>query len=112
MKRNKLLISAIIVLVLSFIFYFFYPRSNRDNRLMNEGNIIIKKVEEYRGKNNHLPASLLDIGIEIKDEANPPIYYDKRDSFHYTVSFGTTLGESKIYFSDSRKWENFYREMK
>ena len=112
MKRNKLLISVIIILGLSLIFYFFYPRSNRDSRLINEGNVIVKKVEEYREKNNHLPTSLSDIGIEIKDEANPPVYYDKRDSSHYTVSFGTTLGESKIYYSDSREWENFYREMK
>lgn len=35
----------------------------------------------------------------------------KMDSLHYTLSFGAKLGESKIYYSDSKKWEGRNREI-
>lgn len=80
--------------------------------MINEGNLIIQKIEHYRQVHNQLPNSLTDIGIEIKSESDPPLYYDKMDNLHYTISFGTSLGESKIYYSDSKQWEDFYREMR
>jgi type II secretory pathway pseudopilin PulG len=79
---------------------------------MQQGNEFVKKIEQYKKDNNRLPVSLSDIGITVKSESDPPIYYDKRDSIHYTIFFGTTLGESKIYYSDSKKWEDRYRAMK
>ncbi|MBK8485174.1 MAG: hypothetical protein IPO86_05425 [Saprospiraceae bacterium] len=79
---------------------------------MQQGNEFIEKIEKYKKDNNKLPTSLSAIGIAIKNESDPPIYYERKDSIHYTVSFGTTLGESKIYYSDSKKWEDRYREMK
>ena len=112
MKQRKILLISIIILGLLVLFYMLYPSNHRDGKLMGEGNSIVKKIEDYRKINNSLPVSLTDIGIKVKDEANPPIYYEKRDNSHFTVSFGTSLGESKIYYSDSKRWENFYREMK
>jgi type II secretory pathway pseudopilin PulG len=87
-------------------------KGSRENTLMQQGNEFVGKIEQYKKDNNRLPVSLSDIGITVKSESEPPIYYEKRDSIHYTVSFGTTLGESKIYYSDSKKWEDRYREMK
>lgn len=87
-------------------------KGSRENTLMQQGNEFVEKIEQYKKDNNRLPVSLSDIGITVKSESKPPIYYEKRDSRHYTVSFGTTLGESKIYYSDSKKWEDRYREMK
>lgn len=87
-------------------------KSRRENTLMHQGNEFVEKIEQYKKDNNRLPVSLSDIGITVKSEYEPPIYYEKRDSIHYTISFGTTLGESKIYYSDSKKWEDRYREMK
>jgi hypothetical protein len=79
---------------------------------MQKGNEFVDKIEQYRKDYFRLPESLSDIGITVKSELDPPIYYEKRDSIHYTVSFGTILGESKIYYSDSKKWEDRYRTMK
>jgi len=109
---NRCIIFTISVLVLFGLFALWGCGNNRENYLIQQGNEFVKKIEQYKEVNNRLPASLSDVGIVVKDEANPPIYYERRDSIHYTVWFGTTLGESKIYYSDSRKWENFYREMK
>ena len=85
---------------------------NREEQLIKKGNALIKKIEQYKKVNNKLPPSLLEIGVIVKDEADPPFYYEIRDSINYTVSFGTTLGESKIYYSDSKEWEDFYRVIK
>ncbi len=85
---------------------------SRQNTLMQQGNKFVEKIEQYKKDNNKLPLSLSDIGITLKSESDPPIYYERIDDIHYTVSFGTILGESKIYYSDSKKWEDQYREMK
>jgi type II secretory pathway pseudopilin PulG len=87
-------------------------KESRENALMHQGIEFVEKIEQYKKDNNRLPITLSDIGITVKSESDPPIYYEKRDSIHYTVSFGTILGESKIYYSDSKKWEDRYREMK
>ena len=58
------------------------------------------------------PSSLSDIGIVVVDESNPLYYYQRIDSLHYTLSFSNGVGESKIYYSDSRKWEDFPRPIK
>lgn len=96
-----------------FIFFILSCKNNREIELTKQGNDIINRVYEYKEKNNNqLPISLADLGIVVKDESNPPVYYEKKDSIHFLVWFGTILGESKIYYSDSKKWENKYREMK
>ncbi len=79
---------------------------------MQEGNEYIKKIEHFKKINNTLPNSLSDIGISVFSESDPPIYYEKIDSIRYIISFGTTLGDSKIYYSDTKQWEDRYREMK
>jgi len=80
---------------------------SREERLTKAGNEVIKKIEHYRQMNGTLPKSLSDIGIKEKEEG--PIYYEKRDSINYTVWFGTSIGESKIYYSDSNRWEQHLR---
>jgi len=67
------------------------------------GNDVIKKIENYRLKNNKLPESLTDIGIEEKEEG--PIYYRKDSETDYIVWYGLTLGESRIYDSKAKTWD-------
>lgn len=77
---------------------------------MKEGKELVEKIEAFKAKYSRLPNSLEEIGLEESDGADV-LYYSKRDSLHYTVSFGTALGESKFYYSDSEKWEDRYRTM-
>ena len=94
------------------IFAWFGCISNdRDKKMIEKGEKIIIKVEEYKYVHKKLPNSLSDLGLKELDGMDV-IYYYKRDSIHYTVSFPISAEEHKFYYSDSKKWENGYRDMK
>ncbi len=78
---------------------------------MKEGDALVERIEMFRTESKRLPNTLEDIGIEEREGADV-LYYTKRDSSHYIVSFGMSLGESKFYYSDTKEWEEKYREMK
>ena len=99
-------------MLLVFCFWFFYLRTAGEKKLFREGNDIVNRIEDFKKEHHRLPYSLTEIGIKVIDEANPELHYDMRDSIHYTVFFGTSLGESEYYYSDSKKWEDRYRDMK
>ena len=80
-----------------------------ESQMIDGGNAMIKRIDFYKDSIGATPVSLSDIGIVIVDESNPPYYYQRIDSLHYTLSFSNGVGESKIYYSDSRKWEDFPR---
>ena len=80
-----------------------------ESQMIDGGNAMIKRIDSYKDSIGAAPVSLSDIGIVIVDESNPPYYYQRIDSLHYTLSFSNGVGESKIYYSDSRKWEDFPR---
>jgi len=111
MKTKKIITAILIIIVGLFCLWFFWLRNAREKRLTKEGYIIIEKIEKFKQEYNRLPNTLSEIGIIEKDETNPPLYYDKRDSVHFTISFGISLDDSKIYYSDSKKWEDSFREM-
>jgi hypothetical protein len=111
MKKNKYFILIGGFFILLFLFWFLHLKDDRENRLIKEGDALIEKIEEFKAKNNRLPNSLEEIGLEERDGIDV-LYYDKRDSLNYTVSFGTSLGESKFYYSDNKQWEDGYRAIK
>ncbi len=110
-KKFKYLFGALGIILFLFSFWFFYLRNIREVRLKKKGEELVEKIEIYRQENTKLPASLVEMGIEEK-EGIDVLYYDRRDSLHYTVSFGTSLGESMFYYSDTKQWEKRYREIK
>ncbi len=108
MKKGVKYIIKIFLLII--IFYFIFGISYkkiREKKLIKQGNEIVNKIEIYKKKYNKLPDSLEEIGLKSSEEG--PLYYNKWDSINYMVSFGTSLGESKIYYSDTKKWENYLR---
>jgi hypothetical protein len=116
MRRVVIIIGVFILILLGY--YFCYLRNARDNRLMKEGNTLIELIDAYKNKNRKLPDSLTDIGVKTNnsggygDDKSSGIFYSKVDNVHYFLSYGTSLGESNYYYSDSQKWEYFYRPMK
>jgi hypothetical protein len=68
----------------------------------NKGNEIIRKIEAFKKSTGKLPDKLEDIGENIKDES--PIFYEKIDTDKYEIWFGTTLGSSCVYKSETGKW--------
>jgi hypothetical protein len=74
-----------------------------DAALLAQGNVLVDKIERYNKEHNQLPESLADIGI--KETMEGPLYYEKKDSLSYIVWFGQTFGESKTYYSATKRWE-------
>ena len=107
MKKLLLVITICLSLV---AFYLLYLRNHQENSLVSEGNLIVQKIEFFRQTKHLLPNSFKEMGIEMKEEG--PFYYNRIDSINFTISFGTSLGESKIYYSDSKRWEDHLRSMK
>ena len=101
MKYNHLPI-AVLILVLSVACSSYNFCGNSDERI-KAGNEIIGKIEDFRKEKGRLPVSLSEIGIEEKEEG--PIYYDRKSETRYILWFGTSLGESVTYDSETKKWE-------
>jgi hypothetical protein len=93
--------------ILTVLILLIFSCNRREDHLEIFGYSVIQKIEHYRKSNGFLPEKLTE--IEIKETEEGPLYYDKIDDLNYSLSFGTTLGESKIYYSDSKKWEKHYR---
>ena len=103
-KKNYKIITLVMFSVL-----FLLCSCRYESQMIDSGNAIVKQIDSYIDSVGTVPMSLTDIGITIIDEGNPPFYYQRIDSVHYTLSFSNGVGESKIYYSDSQKWEDFPR---
>lgn len=66
------------------------------------GNTLISRIETYRNAHHALPDSLYELGITDPDIR---IYYKKTSDKDYIVWFGTWLGESETYDSQTKKWD-------
>lgn len=75
---------------------------SREQRLMDEGNALIERIDAFQRARQRLPENLGELGIEETMEG--PLYYQKTSPEHYMVYFGTTVGESMIYRSEKRVW--------
>jgi len=71
--------------------------------LKKEGDSVRDKIEAYRSVHGALPPDLEAVGIPERMEG--PIYYRREDDREYILWFGTTLGESVIYSSKTRQWD-------
>src|SRR5579872_968678 len=72
----------------------------------NASNAVISKIEEFKRVNGRLPNSLSETGVE-QDESCP--CYCKTSNSSYVVWYGTTLGESHTYDSETKKWSEVNR---
>ena len=76
---------------------------------MKEGDELVLKIEKYKAHKGHLPKSIEDVGV--KETMEGPLFYVRMDSVNYMVYFGTSLGESIIYYSDTKEWDYRLRGM-
>lgn len=98
-----------IIIQSSLIFFLIniYSCRCRDAELMKKGNNLIIQIDDYKKRTDSLPISLKDLGM--KETEKGPLYYRRKDSSTYLIWFGTSLGESKTYYSDKKKWEDYQR---
>jgi predicted small secreted protein len=71
------------------------------NSKRRAGNDIVAKIERFKKSTGHLPSALSDIGVTADE--NCPCYCKTGDG-NYIVWYGTTLGESDTYDSQTKKW--------
>lgn len=90
------LLLFIVIIASSLVFF-------NESKMTKRGDLLIEKVEEFRYKNNRLPVSLNELGIEENIEG--PLFYEKLDSTeNYLIWYGTILGESVTYDSSKKEW--------
>ncbi len=75
----------------------------REKNKIKMGNEIVNEIENFKENKGKLPETLSEIGIKEKEEG--PIYYKKQNETKYILWFGTTLGESVTYNSDTKEWK-------
>lgn len=105
-KRIYIIASTIILSIL----LFFFVKGKRERDLTRRGENVIERIEFFRMKHHRLPKNLNEIGV-IEENSNA-LYYDVRNDTSYTVSFMMSIDYNKTYYSDTKKWENGYREIK
>jgi hypothetical protein len=93
-KRSLFL--AVSALAFAVIFTGCWGPSKRET-----SNIAISRIEEFRKAKGQLPDSLSEAGGQ--DSESCPCYCKTGDG-SYLVWYGTTLGESETYNSETRKW--------
>ena len=93
------------------ILLFVFVKGKRERDLTRRGENVIERIEFFRKKNHRIPKDLNEIGI-IEEENSNALYYDVRNDTSYTVSFMMSIDYNKTYYSDTKKWENGYREIK
>ena len=104
----KYIILSVVILAM---LLFFFITSKREKNLTQRGEDIVEKIELFRKENHRLPKDLNEIGI-LEEENSNALYYDVRNDTSYTVSFMMSIDYNKTYYSDTKKWENGYREIK
>jgi len=66
-----------------------------------DGNLVVKRIEDFRAKKGRLPTSLEELGTK---DLSDQIFYQRLDDQNYQVWFSIALGESEIYESSTRQW--------
>lgn len=90
----------------------------RDSKLIKKAAVIDKQIQLFKAQHGRLPLSVTEIGLEEEEGGIDAIYYtpesqfDSTDTENYFLSYGTSLGESMYYYSDTKTWEEFGRTMK
>lgn len=104
----KYIILSVVILAM---LLFFFITSKREKDLTQRGEDIVEKIEFFRKENHRLPKDLNEIGI-LEAENSNALYYDIRNDTSYTVSFMMSIDYNRTYYSDTKQWEDGYREIK
>jgi len=69
---------------------------------IRDGNRLISEIEAFQRSHSRLPSQLSEVSSRAAEQQL--LFYQKCSETKYVIWFGTTLGESITYHSDSRDW--------
>lgn len=85
------------------LFILFAPAALIYRSEFRTGNELVAKAEAFRRQHGRIPAPE---EVEISNADSMRFVYIRCSDDRYLVAFGTTLGESLVYTSTTRKWES------
>ncbi len=98
LKRINIIVILIVLLV----------SCNRyEKRMIKKGDEIVGLVEQFKMEHGRLPNNMVELKIDTA--LYEKICYLKHDSINFKIWFGTSLGESITYYSDTKRWEEVER---
>lgn len=112
MSIRKVVYAICFIFLILIGFWYFYLRNAKENRLKKEGAEVVRLVEKYRQEKNKLLYSISELGLIDDDNTELYLQYKKIDSINYYVWVGLSSEQSIFYYSDSKRWENSFREIK
>jgi hypothetical protein len=85
-------------------YFVFAPDEIAYRREIHQGNGLVLNIEKFRREQGRLPGSVEELAITDADTLR--LFYAKCSESRYIVWFGTTLGESMTYTSETRRWHD------
>lgn len=64
--------------------------------------MLIEKVETFKKAHNRLPENVTELGLT--ESMDSPAFYQVENDSTYMVWYGLSVGESKVYRSETKKW--------
>ncbi|MEM7605871.1 MAG: hypothetical protein AAF411_10995 [Myxococcota bacterium] len=102
-RLGVLLTSGVVLVLMLYVFVEGLPNRLVYGRRYAAARQIIQKVDDYLEHHGGLPSSVTDVGLTTSETS--PAYYRKLAEGHYQVWFGTSLGKSVVYDSQTGRWE-------
>lgn len=109
MKKTLIIsISAIIIIILSFVVYWNLPTEIARKSDIKHGNQLIATIENYKNTNNKLPytndwQTLEKLGFNKNESANP-VYSSDENGNYELVYFDGFDGPYLLWKSKEKKW--------
>jgi len=75
--------------------------------MIKKGDEVVKLVERFKVEHGRLPNNMSELNIDTV--LYEKICYSRDDSSNFKIWFGTSLGESITYYSDTKQWEEIER---
>lgn len=98
MKYFCIVVGALLLLVGGYLLLVYYE----DKSYKDRGNGLVEQVELFKKKNNRLPSSIADMGLE--ETMNDGPFYEKKSDTTYVVYFSVGFDDSFLYESTLKQW--------
>ena len=91
-----------IIKILTLVLLFGLFSCEFNNKHQEYAEMLIEKVETFKRGNNRLPKNVSELGLTEKMDS--PAFLEIQTDSTYMVWYGLSVGESKVYRSETKKW--------